>query len=63
MEENEAIVIKISGEQDLVELVVSQLKKLYKMSVAGPIRQNDQNNGVHVFVTINPLLANKVMEK
>lgn len=62
MMESKSVSVKIQGPQETVELVVAQLKKVYKMLVVGQIMKNDQDNGVHIFLNIDPQLANKVVK-
>ena len=52
--ESETISMKIQGQREAVELAILQLRELYKMIIVGPIKQNDADTGVHVFLTINP---------
>jgi len=59
---SDTIKIKISGEQELVELVVKQLEELYPLTVTSNEIANDADSGVHVFMTVNPASARKVVK-
>jgi hypothetical protein len=60
--QTESVSVKLQGQKESVELVVEQLRKLYKMLVIGQILQNDKDDGVHIFLSVDPQLVNRVMQ-
>lgn len=54
-----SVTVKLQGSTKQVELVLDQLRELYKLIIVGQIMPNDKDDGIHVFLNIDPSLVNE----
>lgn len=52
MQNKNQVVIKVFGELSAVKATAQKIESLYPVYIEGKINQNDQDSGVHVFLTL-----------
>ncbi|MCL5949749.1 MAG: hypothetical protein M1490_04660 [Candidatus Bathyarchaeota archaeon] len=52
MEKRKQVAIKISGEKTAVTSTLEKIERLFPIAVVSSFRDNDNGDGVHVFLTV-----------
>lgn len=62
MNQEKHLIIKISGEENLIDQFTNEIVSLHPIFVMGPIIQNDKDENKHRFITINIDCSGRVSE-